>query len=108
MAAKTENVSAQARRRDARRTTRSSATVLAQVRLRAEEAAALREAMAALHIESTSDALREGLRLLTREATEVVAAEQIRTYYHGSLAPVPEGVEPVSAEDLAAADAAQW
>lgn len=78
--------------------------MLAQVRLRAEESAAMRLAMGRLNLHSTSEALREGLRLLSREAVEVAAAEEIRTFYHGELAPLPEGVIPVNEADLAAAD----
>jgi hypothetical protein len=64
--------------------------------------------MARLNLKSTSDALREGLRLLNREAVEVAAAEEIRAFYHGEFAPVPEGVAPVDHADLAAADGAEW
>jgi hypothetical protein len=86
----------------------SGESVLAQVRLRADENAQLRAAMERLNLKSTSDALREGLRLLNREALEVAAAEEIRAFYHGELAPVPEGVAPVDEADLAAADEADW
>lgn len=82
--------------------------MLAQVRLRAEESAQLHLAMERLNLSSTSDALREGLRLLSREAVEVAAAEEIRAFYHGEPAPVPEGVAPVDDADLAAADDAEW
>jgi hypothetical protein len=82
--------------------------MLAQVRLRAEESAAMQLAMARLHLGSTSEALREGLRLLSQEAVEVAAAEEIRMFYHGELAPVPAGVAPVGEADLAAADDAEW
>ncbi|MFB7876668.1 hypothetical protein ACFC06_15555 [Nocardia sp. NPDC056064] len=81
---------------------------LAQVRLRGDELAALREVMRTLRIDSTSDALREGLRLLAREAAEVGAAEEIRAFYVDRKAPLPEGaVEPSEAE-LAAVDEMQW
>jgi hypothetical protein len=70
--------------------------------------AALHEVMRQLHLPSTSEALREGIRLLIREATEVAAAEEIRRFYGDKPAPVPEGVVPATKEDLAAADAAQW
>lgn len=78
------------------------------MRLRPEEVAALEEVMRALHIASTSDAIREGLRLLAREAAEVVAADGIRAFYLGGTAPLPDGVtEPTEAE-LAAVDEAEW
>jgi hypothetical protein len=64
--------------------------------------------MVQLHLSSTSDALREGIRLLTREASEVEAAEHIRHFYGGRTAPVPEGVVPATEEELAAADAERW
>jgi len=81
---------------------------LAQVRLRPDEMAALRDVMRTLHLDSTSDALREGLRLLSREAAEVGAAEEIRAFYAGEPVPVPTGVTPVSDADLEAADESQW
>jgi Arc/MetJ-type ribon-helix-helix transcriptional regulator len=82
--------------------------MLAQVRLRADETAAMQLAMARLNLSSTSDALREGLRLLSQEAVEVAAAHEIRAFYSGASAPVPDGVLPVSEADLAAADEAEW
>lgn len=69
--------------------------------------AALRETMRTLNLNTTSDALREGLRLLSREAAEIEAAEQIQAFYDGA-APVPAGVPPVCAADHEAADEAQW
>ncbi|MFP8886885.1 hypothetical protein [Streptomyces mangrovi] len=81
---------------------------LAQVRLRSDEMEALREVMRTLHLGSTSDALREGLRLLAREAAEVGAAEEIRAFYRGQAAPLPEGVAEPSDAELAAADETQW
>lgn len=81
---------------------------LAQVRLRPDEMAALRDVMRTLHLDSTSDALREGLRLLSREAAEVGAAEEIRAFYAGEPVPIPAGVTPVSDADLEAADESQW
>ncbi|MER7764138.1 hypothetical protein [Streptomyces sp. NPDC097619] len=81
---------------------------LAQVRLRADEVRALQEVMRALDLESTSDALREGLRLLAREAAEVGAAEEIRAFYREGSAPLPDGVTEPTAEELAAADAMRW
>ena len=64
--------------------------------------------MRTLHIESTSEALREGLRLLSREAAVVGAAEQIRAFHEGRPAPVPDGVAPASQAELTAADEMQW
>ncbi|MEC4017227.1 hypothetical protein [Streptomyces sp. H27-D2] len=84
------------------------ASKLAQVRLRPDEMAALHEVMQTLNLGSTSDALREGLRLLVREAAEVAASEEIRDFYQGATAPTPDGVVPASEEELAAADEADW
>jgi aromatic ring hydroxylase len=81
---------------------------VAQVRLRADEMAVLREVMSALQLESTSDALREGLRLLAREAAEVTAAEEIRAFYGGGPAPLPDGAPAPTHKELLAADNTQW
>lgn len=81
---------------------------LAQVRLRADEVEDLREAMRTLNIASTSEALREGLHLLAKEAAEVGAAEEIRDYYEGRSAPLPEGVVPPTDAELDAADDMRW
>ncbi|MFD9725767.1 hypothetical protein [Streptomyces sp. NPDC059072] len=81
---------------------------LAQVRLRGDEMQALQEVMRTLHLNSTSDALREGLRLLAREAAEVGAVEEIRAFYQEQGAPLPEGVVEPTDEELAAADEMQW
>lgn len=81
---------------------------LAQVRLRADEVQALKGAMLTLHLGSTSDALREGLRLLVREAAEVGAAENIRAFYAGEAAPLPDAAPPPTPDELAAADDARW
>lgn len=64
--------------------------------------------MKQLHLSSTSEALREGIRLLVREAAEVAAAEDIRSFYGEQLAPLPEGVVPATEQELTAADAEQW
>ncbi|WP_217698513.1 hypothetical protein [Streptacidiphilus griseoplanus] len=64
--------------------------------------------MRALNLSSTSDALREGLRLLAREAAEVGAADELRTFYQGQPAPLPEGVTPPSEADLEEVDEMQW
>jgi Arc/MetJ-type ribon-helix-helix transcriptional regulator len=69
---------------------------------------ALRDVMGTLNLTSTSDAIREGLRLLAREAAEVAAAEEIRGFYNGEQAPVPDAVAAPADDELAAADNAQW
>jgi hypothetical protein len=69
---------------------------------------ALREVMRQLSLRSTSEALREGLRLLVREAAEVAAADEIQRFYGEQPVPLPEGVTPATKEELAAADAEQW
>ncbi|NEA64465.1 hypothetical protein G3I56_18190 [Streptomyces sp. SID12488] len=56
--------------------------------------------MQTLQLHSLSDALREGLRLLTREATEVAASREIRDFYQGAKAPTPAGVLPATADDI--------
>ncbi|HWM39506.1 MAG TPA: hypothetical protein VNS49_20565 [Streptomyces sp.] len=81
---------------------------LAQVRFRTDELEALREVMRTLHIDSTSDALREGLHLLAREAGEVRAAEEIRAFYGDRPVPLPDGVLPPSDAELEEADEMQW
>ncbi|MGW3952376.1 hypothetical protein ACWEKM_15935 [Streptomyces sp. NPDC004752] len=86
----------------------SGATSVAQVRLRPDELANLQQVMQTLNLHSLSDALREGLRLLSREATEVAAAQEIRDFYRGGQAPTPEGVLPATADELAAADEIEW
>lgn len=69
---------------------------------------ALREVMHQLGLRSTSEVLREGLRLLVREAAEVAAAEEIRRFYGEQPVPLPDGVPPATRQELAAADAVQW
>ena len=86
----------------------SSATSVAQVRLRPDELADLQRVMQTLKLHSLSDALREGLRLLSREATEVAASQEIRDFYQGTPAPTPAGVLPATADELAAADETEW
>lgn len=86
----------------------SRSTEVAQVRLRPDEMADLRLVMQALSLPSVSDALREGIRLLSREAAEMAASEEIRTFYHGAPAPTPAGVLPATAEELAAGDEIEW
>ncbi|KUL46792.1 hypothetical protein [Streptomyces regalis] len=86
----------------------SGATSVAQVRLRPDELADLQQVMQTLKLHSLSDALREGLRLLSREATEVAASQEIRDFYRGDQAPTPEGVLPATADELAAADETEW
>ena len=95
-----------ARRKAGTRT--GGASQVAQVRLQADERAALHRVLQQLGLPSTSEALREGIRLLIREANEIAATEQIRDFYGDLPAPVPDGVVRATEEDLAAADAAQW
>lgn len=96
----------QPRRRPAAGAT--GATEVAQVRLRPDEMADLRQVMQALDLHSLSDALREGLRLLSREAAEIAASEEIRSFYQGVQAPTPAGVLSATEEELAAADETEW
>jgi hypothetical protein len=79
-----------------------------QVRLQGAELAALQQVMRQLHLSSLSEALREGIRLLVREAAEIGAAEDIRAFYGEQPAPLPEGVIPATEQELAAVDAEQW
>ncbi|KAF0849080.1 hypothetical protein [Nocardia caishijiensis] len=81
---------------------------LAQVRLRRDEVEALDEVMRTLDLGSTSDALREGLRLLAKEAAEVRAVEEIRDFYGDRSAPLPDGVAEPTDEELAAVDEMTW
>ncbi|MDQ7906275.1 hypothetical protein RB614_17315 [Phytohabitans sp. ZYX-F-186] len=46
--------------------------------------------------------------MLVREAREIAAAQEIREYYGGEQAPLPEGVVAATQGELAAADAEQW
>jgi hypothetical protein len=68
----------------------------------------LRQVMQALDLHSLSDALREGLRLLSREAAEIAASEEIHSFYQGAQAPTPAGVLSATEEELAAADETEW
>lgn len=86
----------------------SRSTEVAQVRLRPDEMADLRLVMQSLNLASVSDALREGLRLLSREAAEVAASEEIRAFYQGAPAPTPAGALPATADELEAADEIEW
>ncbi|CAL9491614.1 hypothetical protein OIE90_17515 [Streptomyces cellulosae] len=86
----------------------SGATSVAQVRLRPDELEDLHRVMRTLQLGSLSEALREGLRLLSREAAEVAASQEIRDFYEGAQAPVPEGVRPATEDELAAADEIEW
>jgi hypothetical protein len=88
--------------------TSAGTTRIAQVRLRPEEMAALQVVMRTMHLDSTSDALREGLRLLAREATEIDAAADIRAFYADRPVPLPDGVSPATDDELSAADEARW
>ncbi len=94
--------------RGQRRATKAAASQVAQVRLQADEMAALRDVMRQLSLPTTSEALREGIRLLLREAGEAAAAQEIERFYANRRAPLPEGVAPATQEELAAADAEQW
>jgi hypothetical protein len=78
------------------------------VRLQAEEMVELRDVMRELSLSTTSEALREGIRLLVREAREIAAAQEIQHFYGGKPAPLPEGVVPATQGELAAADSEQW
>lgn len=43
-----------------------------------------------------------------REAAEVGAAENIRAFYAGEAAPLPDAAPPPTPDELAAADDARW
>lgn len=81
---------------------------IAQVRLGRDEWTELRETMKTLGLTSTSQALREALRLLYREARREAMAHGIERYYRDEPAPPPEGALPVSAADIEAADRSEW
>jgi len=70
--------------------------------------AALQEVVRRLNLASISEALREGLRLLLREAAEIEAADEIRAFYKDVEAPLPDGVVPATDAELEAADDIQW
>lgn len=84
------------------------ATRPAQVRLRPDELARLEHSMRVLQIASTSEALREGLRLLEREAYEEESAAEIRAFYQNRTAPLPDGVVPIDEAEMAATDESEW
>jgi hypothetical protein len=69
---------------------------------------ALHAVMRTMHLGSTSDALREGLRLLAREAAEIDATAEVSAFYAGRPAPLPDGVAPPTDDELAAADDSTW
>ncbi|RAJ44148.1 hypothetical protein K353_01617 [Kitasatospora sp. SolWspMP-SS2h] len=75
------------------------------MRLQPGDEETLQRVAAVLGLETTADVLREGLRRLAVEADEIQAAESIRAYYRGRPAPLPEGVEELTPEELAEADA---
>jgi hypothetical protein len=111
----TEERQAVPQRRGKRDTSSSKAALeglaeksVVQLRLRGEESAWLAYSMRALGLDSTSEALREGLRLLHREAVEVEAAHHIQAFYQDEPAPLPDAVVPAEEAELAAADAAEW
>lgn len=85
-----------------------STTKVAQVRLQPDEAAALEAVVRRLNLGSTSEALREGLRLLMREAAETQAADEIQAFYEGKWVPLPDGVAPATEAELRAGDEAEW
>ena len=84
------------------------ATRVAQVRLRPDEMDALHAVMRTMQLGSTSDALREGLRLLAREAAEIDAAADLHAFYAGRPASLPDGTAPPTDAELAVADKAKW
>jgi hypothetical protein len=80
----------------------------AQVRLSAQDWADLRETMQILDLETTSQALREAIRLLHREARQIQAAQSIAEFYAEGEPPLPVTDALVTEADLAAADRAEW
>ncbi|MDT0441939.1 hypothetical protein [Streptomyces johnsoniae] len=80
----------------------------AQVRLSAQDWADLRETMRILGLGTTSEALREAIRLLHREARQVQAAQSIAEFYADAEPPLPVTDALVTEADLAAADRAEW
>jgi hypothetical protein len=69
---------------------------------------ALQAVMRTMQLGSTSDALREGLRLLAREAAEMDAAADLHAFYAGRSVPLPDGTPQPTDAELAAADDARW
>jgi hypothetical protein len=69
---------------------------------------ALHAVMRTMELGSTSDALREGLRLLAREAAEIDAAADLHAFYSDGSAPLPDGTPPPTGAELVAADDARW
>jgi propanediol utilization protein len=84
-----------------------TAPKIAQVRLQPDERIQLGRLMSQLDL-STSDALREGLRLLVRREAEIAAAEEIRAFYEDQPVPLPDGVAVLTDAELEAADEAEW
>jgi hypothetical protein len=80
----------------------------AQVRLSAQDWTDLRETMSILDLETTSQALREAIRLLHREARQIQAAQSIAEFYAEAEPPLPVTDALVTEADLAAADGAEW
>jgi hypothetical protein len=71
-------------------------TVIVQARIDAEFARELVEVDALLlGLEGTSALVREGLRLLHRQARELAMAEEYDKFYGGASAPLPDGVAAV-------------
>ena len=87
---------------------RTGEKAVVQLRLRGEESTELEYSMRVLALGPTSEALREGLRLLHREAFEVAAEENIQSFHQGGQAPLPDGVVPAGDADLSAADNSEW
>ncbi len=74
-------------------TTGSTGTVVLQARVDAEFARELLEEDAGvLGLDGASEVVREGLRLLHRQAREQAAAEAYDAFYGGRPAPLPPGV----------------
>jgi hypothetical protein len=69
---------------------------------------ALQDVMRQLGLPTTSEALREGIRLLIREAGEIAVAADIQHFYAGRQAPLPSAVAPATDAELEATDAAEW
>ena len=61
---------------------------LVQARISAAEASILERTIATLGLDSSSDALREGLRLLDIHAQETEAAQQMSELYGDQAAPL--------------------
>lgn len=87
---------------------RGGGSRVVQVRLQPEEVADLELIVDRFGYASTSDALRAAIRDLAREANAMRVAAEVRDYYGGRSAPIPEGVAPATQAELDAADEADW